>query len=431
MKKLVLIALIFISCSTKYTRTGDKQKISEDKETISYNVSTISEPSLTSPYLRFAIEEKMRIREKYREKIKVKKTPNFFSLTPLIGAIPGWILRNIGYVGLGETAIGASLLTVVSTFGIIELLPAKTKWETTEKDYVKKAVPLNKKFSLLLEDANYSLNYVPDKSGTLEISMADFDPYYEKGRDFNFSLISPEGSELRKLKVPTESISSIFSKKKETKYPPNLQFTVNFKDEGNRDNILDAYEKGNIILEVENQGEGIAEDLEVRVTPLGDIKHLSFPEKGKIMTIEPGEIEKHEIPLQAEADILTGEAKLKIEVLEPYFGADAASKILAFKTREYIPPELVIYDKGVEEGWIEPRKTAHLSLVLQNKGGSALGVKTRLGLPADVSLVEGNEEEYLGEMDTDSWHKLNYTLYSTTGQLFVFFKNLATKTRSF
>jgi len=215
MKKLVFIALIFISCSTRYTRLGDIQKVSEDKETLSYNVSKISEPSPNSPYLGFTIEEKTRIIEKYKEKVKVKKSPNFFTFTPLLGVAPGFMLRNKGYVGLGETIIGLSVLTVASVVGFTGILPEHIKWETITKDYVKEVVPYDKKFSLLLEDKNYSLDYTPDKTGKLKISILDFTPYYEKGRNFNFALIAPGGGKLKVYRFKLGVFHPFFQRKKE------------------------------------------------------------------------------------------------------------------------------------------------------------------------------------------------------------------------
>jgi len=226
MKKLFFISLIFISCSTKYTEIGNKQKISEDKETLSYNVSGISEPSTNSPYLRFTIEEKARIIEKYKEKVKVKKSPNFLTFSPLLGVIPAVALRNKGYVGLGETVIGLSAITVASAFVLVKASPEDTKWRTTTKDNVRKTIPFDKKFRLLLEDEDYSLECTPDKSGKLEISMLDLAPYYKSGKDFNFLLTSPEGKKLKKIQVETEGISSLLSKKKGISYAQTASVDV-------------------------------------------------------------------------------------------------------------------------------------------------------------------------------------------------------------
>jgi hypothetical protein len=218
MKKLVLIAIILISCSTQYTRIGDKQKISEDKEPLSYDVSDISKPSPDSPYLRFTIEEKTRIIEKYKEKVNVKKSPNFLTFTPLLGVIPGFILRSTGYVGLGETVIGLSAVTVASTFGLIKASQEGTKWKITQKEHMKKTIPSDKKFGLLLEEENHSLEYTPDKSGKLEISMLDFASFYKSGKDFNFLLTSPQGKKLQKLQVETKDISTLLAEKKGITY---------------------------------------------------------------------------------------------------------------------------------------------------------------------------------------------------------------------
>jgi len=226
MKKLVFIAIIFISCSTQYTRIGNEQKISEDKVTLSYNLSNISAPSYDSPYLSFTIEEKTRIIEKYREKVKVKKSPNFLIFTPLLGVIPAVALRNKGYVGLGEAGIGLSVITVASAFVLVKAFPGSTKWRTVTKDIVRKTIPFDKKFRLLLEDTDYSLEYMPDKSGKLEISMLDFVPYYKSRKDFNFLLTSPEGKKLKKIQVETEGISSLLSEKKEISYAQTASVDV-------------------------------------------------------------------------------------------------------------------------------------------------------------------------------------------------------------
>ena len=413
LKKLVLVAFIFLSCSTKYTKIGEKDIISKDEKTISYDVSIISKPSSNSPYLTLKTEEKVRIIEKYREKMKVEKSPNFLTFSPLLGIIPGFLFMNNGYVVLGRDIIGLSVLSTATIFTGAKIAPSRTIWRTQEKKYTKTGIPYGKKFSITLKGENYSLDYMPDRNGRLEVSMVDFAPFYQKGKDFNFSLISPEGDDLKSFYVYTYPLGDLLSKRKRSKYPPNIEYTVNFSDDkGNKDMILDAYESGNIILEIKNKGKGFAEDIEVRITPLSDVEHISFRSKNIIKNmIKPQKRFKAKIPVYANSDLKTGEVRLKIDILEPYFGADAKPKILRFKTKKYIPPVFVIHDKGVEEGWIEPRKTAHLSVVLQNKGGEAYDVRTKILLPAGVSLVEGKKEAYLGDFTTEDWKRLNFTLY--------------------
>jgi len=80
--------------------------------------------------------------------------------------------------------------------------------------------------------------------------------FYEKGKDFQFVVYSPEGKKLGEYTVSTEPFSSYLAKAKTMKYPPQLSFTPYFDDStryADHDLVLDGDETGRIKLRVKEK----------------------------------------------------------------------------------------------------------------------------------------------------------------------------------
>jgi len=332
-----------------------------------------------------------------------------------LGIGAGLLLGSQGNVVLGRDlailGIGSSLGMV--TYNLLPKSEQKIWKENVIKNPEYKFIP-TKAFLIRLKGTEYSSSIVPDKEGHLRVNLLEFAPFYQEGMPFYLNIFSPENENLGEFRINTEPIATLLTTKpKIQKYPPVLSFTVSFDDStGDGDFFLDGEETGLIVLVVKNTGRGIAQDLEIRLTPSQQVPYLNIPLTQKIDILNLMEEKRVIIPVSAGRDIPTAQVELKIEVLEPYFQADAEPKILRFETRKFEPPSLVVYDKGVEEGEIVPGKSANISLIIQNQGtGRAENVIGEIKVPPGITYLGEKTIFDFGAMEPGVWQKIDFPIF--------------------
>ena len=317
-------------------------------------------------------------------------------------------LTKKGYVVLGRNLL---MFSLGSSAGMLFLPMIKqTVWkENVEKRRESNFVPTGT-FNIRLEGTKYSKSIFPDEVGNLKINILDFAPYYKEGTPFYLTLLSPENEILNEFVINTEEIASFLLK---PKFPPILSFSVFFDDStGDKDLLLDGEEKGRIVLLVKNTGKDIARNLEIRLTPLRPIPHLNIPQTQKIDIIGVNEEKRVIIPISADREVPTTQVELKVEILEPYFQADAEPQILRFETRKFEPPNLVVYDKGVEEGEIVAGKSANISLIIQNQGkGKAEAVRCEIRVPQGITYLGESPIFNFGSLEPSEWQRIDFPIF--------------------
>ena len=202
------------------------------------------------------------------------------------------------------------------------------------------------------------------------------------------------------------------------RYPPQLVADVRFCDSlGNNNNVLEADETAEIIVEVKNLSKWDAYNLRLSVTPLENAEGIKYTNNIPIDTL-PGNSQKTVcIPIIGQRTMSSGIAKLRIDVLEPYFGADANPIILSFATKEFVPPDVIIYDKAVKEGEIVPGRSATLVFIVQNKGGLAKNVEISFSGPTGVTLfdLDGLPKDtcrfIVGDLGEMEWQEIELPIF--------------------
>lgn len=410
--------IFIISCVPKYTKTGKMEQISEKIENVHYTVNEISQPTPQNPYLLLKVKaEGTKIKITNEEFMVKEEVPLFLPiLTTGLGLTTGLLLGSQGYVVFGRDiailSFGASLgMFAYNNFQ--KQKPWQTIWkEDTTITAGYKFVP-TEPFTVKLQGSEYSTSIIPDKDGILRVNLLEFAPFYREGSPFYLTLFSPENKNLGEFKITTNLIAESLKRAKTLKYPPSLSFNVFFDDStGDRNFLLDAEEEGRITLFIKNTGRGIARDLEVKITLAKEIPGLNIPRSTKIDSIEVMKEKKVVIPIKATREIPTAQVEAKIEVLEPYFQADAEPKILKFETRKFEPPELIVYDKAVEEGRVLPGKSANISLIIQNYGkGRAEDVKAEIRVPQGVTYLGDTTIFVFGKMEPGEWKKIDFPIF--------------------
>lgn len=188
----------------------------------------------------------------------------------------------------------------------------------------------------------------------------------------------------------------------QTRESPGLVARASFVDrDGVRPNrILDAGERAELIITVENQGRGLAYDVVPVIS--GEGKGFIIGERGSLGTIPAQGRKEVRVPILGELHLGNGQGSLIIEVKEKR-GYDAKKVKLSFQTARLERPNLVVKSVRVNDGTegvasgnangiIENGETVELHVFVENTGvGDAYGVKLSLieATPSGVEVVQG------------------------------------------
>jgi len=395
--------------------TGREKIIKKEVKNVFYSIQKIKDPSPSYTYLTIkcsATGDEISI---LKREVEVKKeipiiAPIFVSALGIYG---GHLLSKKGMVVLTHDIEILSITSWIGTLLFNNSQKSHKIWEKIKRRKQIHFIP-DKPFTVKLQGTEYSSPALPDKEGILKINILQFAPFYKEHMPFYVDIFSPDGKNLGTFRVNTEPIAKSLIIAGKQKYPPHLSFSVSFDDStGDRDFFLDAEEEGRIVLLVKNTGRGVARNLKVRFVPLNPLpKGLIIPTDTTINSIGVMKEKRVIVPLKGKRELETGIVKLKIEILEPYFQADAEPEILRFETRKFEPPNIVLHNKGVEEGEIVPRKSANISLIIQNQGkGRAEDTRCSIEVPPGITYLGDKREFYFGKMEPGEWKRIDFPIF--------------------
>jgi TRAP-type C4-dicarboxylate transport system substrate-binding protein len=177
---------------------------------------------------------------------------------------------------------------------------------------------------------------------------------------------------------PVQAIASPLPERRTTS--PDLVITSVAFSEPSGNNMLDAGEKGSIIVKVKNQGRGEALDVKLKaetVDPGGHafaVRGLTLTGAVPLGTLRPREEATYFLELKASEEIGTAEVFVRAVLLEGS-GFDSQPVLISFKTKELTPPLLRIARIEILDPdgkrVITRGKEVALNLTVQNAGGGA------------------------------------------------------------
>lgn len=125
---------------------------------------------------------------------------------------------------------------------------------------------------------------------------------------------------------------------------PDLVLQNQVFSDPNNNRIIDANESGSIRFEIVNQGNGVAEDVNVRVTLDGiAMDALGFSELIKVGDIQPQETREITIPVTGKENLVSGQVEFTVQVVESN-GFDAYPFTMKINTHKLRKPEVLIAD---------------------------------------------------------------------------------------
>jgi hypothetical protein len=210
----------------------------------------------------------------------------------------------------------------------------------------------------------------------------------------------------------SEVISFSMDDVSELYMPPELFVDIDFVD-ANENKILEAFEKGTIIIKISNVG-GDANNVSVSVKPLGDNIGFEFEKNEAKTNIKTDETVSVEFPINANIDLPNDSVRFQVKVAEP-MGYDIEAS-LVLSTFEYQRARIgmqgvSIIDAGRglralnnnPDGKVQKGEVVRATVSLQNIGiGDAEDLKYRI-VSRDPNVIlmseSGTAKEITGNID--------------------------------
>jgi hypothetical protein len=192
-----------------------------------------------------------------------------------------------------------------------------------------------------------------------------------------------------------------------------------FSDKGgNGNNILDAYERGEITFYLENNGNGNAYKIEIDLKERSGIKGVNFFSRIHVGDLPSGKSTRVSIPVYAAEDLATGKATIELTINEANGFGTRDPMSISFRTQAFRPPHLDIADfmftNKLSEGRISLGEMTNLTMIVQNKGqGTASDVIVSLGNPKNV-FPAGDTKFLFKLLKPNETKTITYSFFTNT-----------------
>lgn len=195
---------------------------------------------------------------------------------------------------------------------------------------------------------------------------------------------------------------------------PNLSASIEFiEPSGN--NILDAKEKGQLILKLKNAGTGFARNLNISVST-DSLTKIPFEKFKTVNSIAPQEEIPIYFPLNAPKEINNGKVEF-IFMFTENKGFQPAPIRIKIPTQEYKEPKLVFVEAGIHENGngnniIENGEIIDVSALIQNRGqGKAFDTRVNIEFRDQniINLTPEQASQRLGTIDVGESVKINFS----------------------
>jgi len=198
--------------------------------------------------------------------------------------------------------------------------------------------------------------------------------------------------------------------------PPALSASVQFY-EPSGNNMLDADETGKLIINIQNNGKGDAFDVSAGISANKRLDGLSYDRTVSIGTVEAGRSVSKEVELRASEDMPTENLSFDVEVKEAN-GFDAQPVKIAFRTKAFEPPRLVVADIGIEDQnknyKVEPMEIVEITARIQNMGyGDARNVTANVQFGDNVFVAGDSITNFdLGSIPAGKFKDIKFMFYT-------------------
>ena len=202
-----------------------------------------------------------------------------------------------------------------------------------------------------------------------------------------------------------------------TKLPDLVITGEKFTDE-NQNNFIDATEKCQISLNVDNIGEGVANNVNVKLSIKNpSLKGLEFSGTYPLGDLQGNSSKNVTIPVTGNMNLQNGIAEFVIEVQEER-GLDAFPLEIKIETKTFASPKVIVADavfSTEDGGLIKLNYPINLKVIVQNIGkGDARSVVTEFKLPNANCIFLGEKNRFdLGTLSRGATAELDFLFTAT------------------
>lgn len=201
---------------------------------------------------------------------------------------------------------------------------------------------------------------------------------------------------------------------------PDLVILDQTFTDANSNRIIDAGEAGSIIFKIRNDGEGPADDVQVKVLlDKEPFQGLSFSKLLKVGTLLPHETREVSIPVIGGTDLITGQVVFSFEVLETK-GFDAFPSPMKINTHKLRSPEVFIADAAfiAEDGqMIRLAEEIILRVLVQNIGddvAESVSVKFDFMKEKENCFIMGEDGKIIGSLKPGEYEEVEFKFTANT-----------------
>ncbi len=201
------------------------------------------------------------------------------------------------------------------------------------------------------------------------------------------------------------------------KYPASLSATIEFR-EPSGNNLLDADERGALVVTLTNTGQGSANGLEIVATPDSFYNSLSVAKPKRVERLASSQSRTIEIPISAGLRVDTRQNTFTVSVRESN-GFDLYPSLkISFGTQELIPPVLAVVDYAVEDfnnnRKIERSEMVKITARVQNSGnGKARKAQATVSVGANVFISPDSRTTFdLSELAPGEYKDIEFSLFA-------------------
>ena len=186
---------------------------------------------------------------------------------------------------------------------------------------------------------------------------------------------------------------------------PKLVSSVQYSDD-NANNILDGDEKSTIKIIIRNDGEGLAQGINIK-TQVDNSAAIEFKTDNYIGTIEPKSEKSVTIPVKALESLTSGTRNFKLLINEAN-GFNPSPIELLISTKELIKPTLKLSEVGIENTIsklpiLKQSETSKVIFRIQNDSrADAKNLIFNIQIPNNILLLNGNKKIEISELKAGS-----------------------------
>ncbi len=219
-----------------------------------------------------------------------------------------------------------------------------------------------------------------------------------------------------RLKNIKRHLEATYPKYKKTKTKPDLAILSSKLFINNGSDTLETNDMAELIIELENTGEGNAQGIEIFLELSNYSGGLDISETKIIQKLIPGSIKKIKAEISATDMMISEKISISAYITEHYGNDLYAPQIISLNTKSLTSPDLVLSDININDqnnknGLIEPAEVINATMYVKNNGQQIAKDVSLEVLFGDFVFNTGKSSFNLGNIKKDQKKKVQFSFF--------------------